>query len=173
MQSDSGDVTPGCTDYTPRHDKVLKQEPTYAPQRAVRWNECPDKELTKARPHVYEDPNQRTFRRSNSGSFARAKRFSTPIDGSQVRAYLISLKSRNASAGRQHSMGNLASASSKGKFYITQGTTVNKFDASSTLNVQEARQRVRPSTETGRMRVRRNTTQEVSTTADVTGHSPD
>jgi len=25
------DITPGCTDYTPRHDKILKHEPVFAP----------------------------------------------------------------------------------------------------------------------------------------------
>jgi len=43
------------------------------------------------RPHVYEDPNKRTFRRSNSGSFNRAKRFSNVLDGAKIRAYLLQL----------------------------------------------------------------------------------
>ena len=29
--SDGGEVTPGCTDYTPRKEQFLKQEPGYAP----------------------------------------------------------------------------------------------------------------------------------------------
>ena len=29
--SDGGDITPGCTDYTPRRENFLKQEPGYAP----------------------------------------------------------------------------------------------------------------------------------------------
>lgn len=91
--SDLGEVTPGCTDYTPRHDKILKQEPGYAPQNATRWYKPSHKEGLANRPHVYEDPGQRTFRRSNSGSFTRAKRFSTPIDGSAIKAYLEQLQS--------------------------------------------------------------------------------
>ena len=81
LLSETGEATPGCTDYTPRVEKVLRQEPCYAPQRAARWFEQSGKEGLKHRPHVYEDPNKRTFRRSNSGSFNRAKRFRTPIDG--------------------------------------------------------------------------------------------
>lgn len=80
--SDGGDVTPGCTDYTPRREQFLKQEPGYAPQRAARFFKMSEKEGLATRPHVYEDPNHRTFRRSNSGSFTRAKRFNTQIDGS-------------------------------------------------------------------------------------------
>ncbi len=94
--SDCASVTPGCTDYTPRHEQLLKQEPGYAPQRATRFYESSGKETFQNRPHVYEDPNQRTFRRSNSGTFTRAKRFSTPVDGQQVKAYLLTLKSRIA-----------------------------------------------------------------------------
>ena len=43
------------------------------------------------RPHVYENPNSRTFRVSNSGSFTRAKRFSTPMNGLQNQIYMTSL----------------------------------------------------------------------------------
>ena len=43
------------------------------------------------RPHVYEDPNARTFRRSNSGSFGRATRFKSPISKEQIKNYLMTL----------------------------------------------------------------------------------
>ena len=96
--SDVNDETPGCTDYTPHFDKLLKQQPGYAPQRANRFHIQSEKEGLASRPHVYEDPNQRTFRRSNSGTFNKAKRFSTPIDAHQVRAYLLQLKNRATSS---------------------------------------------------------------------------
>jgi len=35
-------ATPGCTDYTPRREQFLKQEPKYAPQRAKRFIEHRD-----------------------------------------------------------------------------------------------------------------------------------
>lgn len=63
--------------------------------------------MFRARPHVYEDPNQRTFRRSNSGSFSQAKRFNSgQIDTLQVKAYLLTLKNSKGQS-RQLSMGNL------------------------------------------------------------------
>jgi len=51
------------------------------------------------------------------------------VDGQQVKAYLLTLKSR-LSNGRQHSMGNLgmSSAKSNPKFTMTGGN-VTKFDA--------------------------------------------
>ena len=55
--SDLGDITPGCTDYTPHREKFLKQEPGYAPQRADRFFKQSKKEGLANRPHVYEDPN--------------------------------------------------------------------------------------------------------------------
>ena len=48
----------------------------------------PNKE-NPGRPHVYEDPNHRTFRRSNSGSFNRAPRFKSPLDSGTINAYLL------------------------------------------------------------------------------------
>ena len=81
------------------------------------------------RPHVYEDPNQRTFRRSNSGSFGRAKRFNSQVDGSQVKAYLLQLKERTISA-RQSSAGNLGAVTSAKvhpKFTVTGGN-IGKFE---------------------------------------------
>jgi len=67
------DQTPAPTDYTPRVEVVLKKEPGYAPQQAERFKS--NEEVKTSRPHSYEDPNLRTFRRSNSGSFSRARRF--------------------------------------------------------------------------------------------------
>ena len=78
---ETGDVTPGCTDYTPRAEQLLKQVPTFAAPRAKRFFPQQSSLRLPIRPHVYEDPDSRTFRRSNSGSFSRAKRFgsSTPL----------------------------------------------------------------------------------------------
>lgn len=75
-------------------------------------------------------------------------------------------------------MGNLGEFSSKNKqFYMTSGSNmnVNQFNTSSGTQVQQeaSQKKARPQTETGRMRVRRHTTTEVISTADVTGESPD
>jgi len=82
-------VTPGCTDYSPNHQSILKKEPGYAVQNATRFYEPKEKHVLTNRPHVYEDPNRRTFRRSNSGSFNRAARFKSPVDSSAIKAYLL------------------------------------------------------------------------------------
>ena len=158
--SDRGSATPGCTDYTPRHEQFLKQQPQFAPQNAKRFTEHRDKEEFSNRPHVYEDPNQRTFRRSNSGSFTRAKRFSSGaiIDSQKVRAYLLTLKNSSAHY-RQQSMGNLglSSASRSNKFTIS-GAQVNRFDTNANFTtLQEVRSKTRPSTEVGRQRGRPQT----------------
>ena len=95
----SGDVTPGCTDYTPRAEQLLKQFPTFAAPRAVRFYPLGSGGVNKGlpiRPHVYEDPNSRTFRRSNSGSFNRAKRFSSPVEDARVQEYMSTLKAQCA-----------------------------------------------------------------------------
>jgi hypothetical protein len=85
-------ATPGCTDYTPNTKAVLKKEPTYAPQTSARFFK-PNMTGTQVdRPHVYEDPNQRTFRRSNSGSFSRAKRFKAVVSKQQIKNYLMTLQ---------------------------------------------------------------------------------
>ena len=87
--SDGPDPTPGCTDYSPNHISVLRQEPGYAIQHASRFFEPKTSKHLCSRPHVYEDPNQRTFRRSNSGSFNRAPRFRSNLDSGTIKAYLL------------------------------------------------------------------------------------
>ena len=84
--------TPGCTDYTPNTKAILKKEPTYAPQTSARFFK-PNMTGSQAdRPHSYEDPNQRTFRRSNSGSFSRARRFKAVVNKEQIKNYLMTLQ---------------------------------------------------------------------------------
>lgn len=86
------DQTPAPTDYTPRIEVVLKKEPGFAPQQAERFKSGQE-EVKTVRPHSYEDPNLRTFRRSNSGSFGRAKRFKiAPENNAYWQATILKLK---------------------------------------------------------------------------------
>lgn len=71
-------------------------------------------------------------------------------------------------------LGEFSSAKNKNFYMTTSGTNVNAFNTSSGGNVHQdtSAKKARPQTENGRMRARRNTT-EVTSTADVTGESPD
>lgn len=87
-------ITPAPTDYHPHPEAVLKKEPGYAPVHAERFKES--EETKSPRPHSYEDPNQRTFRRSNSGSFTRARRFKMNPETSEVwRTTIMNIKQNN------------------------------------------------------------------------------
>lgn len=68
-------------------------------------------------------------------------------------------------------MGNLG-ASQSNKFYVTG--VVNKFDSSSNM-LEHSAKKARPNTEVGRRRntVKHNATTDISSTADMTGESPD
>ena len=89
--SDDEQTTPGCTDYSPNNNVILKKEPGYAPQTSKRFFKPDSRKDNPDRPHVYEDPNARTFRRSNSGSFGRATRFKAPISKEQIKNYFMTL----------------------------------------------------------------------------------
>ena len=109
-----GETTPGCTDYSPNYNAVLKKLPGQAIQTSRRFFKPVDKTKTPDRPHVYEDPNQRTFRRSNSGSFGRATRFKTPISKEQIKNYLLALTGNDGFTSE-----NPKQRAQSGKFRIT------------------------------------------------------
>lgn len=161
------EVTPGCTDYSPNHKSVLKKEPGYAPQTAIRWNTAKFKAEAAARPHVYEDPNKRTFRRSNSGSFNRAARFKSPIDSGAIKAYLLQLRERKtqpASSTNHLHGGNVSKFNhSPGRDGTGELLTVDSNDP----NIVAARSKTRPQTEGGRARNRKSTIE--PSTSGLTG----
>ena len=123
--SDCPDATPGCTDYSPNHCSILKKEPGYAIQHAQRFYEPRSFKDFPSRPHVYEDPNKRTFRRSNSGSFTRAPRFKSPLDTGTIKAYLLQLNERKTETGGMKSMSNLNSKNTKFKFSSRNASLVS------------------------------------------------
>jgi hypothetical protein len=70
--------TPGCTDYSPDHDKKLKKLSKYAVQNAKRWKagEAFNKPIPDNKVHSYGDnQSSRAFSKSNHGTIGKAKRF--------------------------------------------------------------------------------------------------
>lgn len=65
-------------------------------------------------------------------------------------------------------LGTLSAKSNK--FYVT-GAQNTKFDASLNINMQEGRNKARPSTEVGRQRIQNKKGEAAASTVDVTGES--
>ena len=68
-------------------------------------------------------------------------------------------------------MGNLNAHSSSNKFYVTG--VVNKFDSMSGSALETSGKKARPSTEVGRKRNMAKAATDISSTADMTGESPE
>lgn len=67
---------PGCTDYSPNADSILKVQPRFSETRAKRFRETVrEMEDHVGRPHSYDSGRKNSFSRSNSGSFQRTLRF--------------------------------------------------------------------------------------------------